>query len=310
MTKEAETVACSECFRDQGLRLDAERIGTEVSDACPNCGSVIGKKLSLDRLAALSYRFFVWGSLLRRDYGAAPLIQFNKHQKTSVLLPAWLQSDAQLIERTLGVGFFHYGPRLWMIGEVEPLKALQDEATCGLTVKRILAEYPGHLLRPGDSFYRIRKAPQTPEQEREYDSPPQGAAGSGRLDSSALLSHEEATEFESLDMAVHMLFLAGAHSYPVTRRIVGAVREAGFDGIVYPSYFSLLRLGIMPFETAYGLSRRRFPSVQQYEQEKSIPNIAIFGRPIEEKKLEIQCINRLILNRVEYGVHFGPVGFS
>jgi len=240
-----------------------------------------------------------------------------------------------------------------MIGEVEPLKALQDEATCGLTVKRILAEYPGHLLRPGDSFYRIRKAPQAPEQEREYDSPPQGAGGSGRLDSSALpvlygspdlqvcihecrvtaedelyvatltplrtmclldlsalLSHEEATEFESLDMAVHMLFLAGAHSYPVTRRIVGAVREAGFDGIVYPSYFSLLRLGIMPFETAYGLSRRRFPSAQQYEQEKSVPNFAIFGRPIEEKKLEIQCINRLILNRVEYGVHFGPVGFS
>jgi len=34
-----------------------------------------------------------------------------------------------------------------------------------------------------------------------------------------LLTHEGATEFESLDMAVHMLFLAGTHCYPTIRRI-------------------------------------------------------------------------------------------
>ena len=353
MTERPEPIACSECFRDQGLRLDAEFIGVEALAACPNCGSPTGRKLSLDRLATLVYRFFVWGSLLRCDYGAAPLIQFNEHQKTSVVLPDWLQPDARLIERILGVGFFHYGPRLWMIGEVEPLKALQDDASSGPVIERILAEYPGYLLRPEDHFYRIRNAPRAPEQAHEYDSPPQSATGNGRLDSdelpvmyaspdlqvcihecrvtaedelyvatlnplqtlrlldlSALLTHEEATEFESLDMAVHMLFLAGAHSYPASRKVSAAVREAGFDGLVYPSYFSLLRLGVMPFETAYGISRRRFPSVQQYEQAKSVPNLAIFGRPIEERKIELRCINKLILNRVEYAVHFGPVGFS
>lgn len=30
-------------------------------------------------------------------------------------------------EEAAQLGFFHYGPRLWMVGEVEPLKDLQDE---------------------------------------------------------------------------------------------------------------------------------------------------------------------------------------
>jgi hypothetical protein len=37
-------------------------------------------------------------------------------------MPSWLEVDIGLIERALCVGFFHYAPHLWMIGEVEPLK--------------------------------------------------------------------------------------------------------------------------------------------------------------------------------------------
>ncbi len=127
------------------------------------------------------------------------------------------------------------------------------------------------------------------------------------LDLSTLLKDEQGTEFESLDMAVHMLFLAGKHSYEITRAIATAASIAGFDGIIYPSYFSLLRLGVMPFETTYGISHRQIPHYQEYEQAKSIPNLAIFGRPIEQGILSVQCINRLIMNRVEYNFHFGPV---
>lgn len=344
---------CSHCFRDEGLRLDAERIGVSHSTACSNCGATIGRKLDVDRLAALAHRFFVWGSLQRCDYGAAPLIQFNEHQETSITVPSWLEPDIRLIERTLGVGFFHYGLHLWMIGEVEPLKALGDPASSPAIIERILQEYPDLVLRAEDTFYRIRKAPSTPDQPHEYDSHPVASAGKGRLDSpgfpvmyasadlqvcvhecrvtaeddlyvatltpvsslrlldlSALLTHEDATEFESLDMAVHMLFLAGAHSYPIARRISLAAHSAGFDGLVFPSYFSLLRLGVMPFETVYGVSRRRFPQLQDHEQAKIVPNLAIFGRPIEQSKIKLRCINKLILHQVEYGVHFGPVGFA
>ena len=63
------------------------------------------------------------------------------------------------------------------------------------------------------------------------------------LNLAALLREEHVTEFESLDMAVHMLFLAGNHAYAIIREIAQAAKKAGFNGLIYPSYFSLIRLG-------------------------------------------------------------------
>jgi hypothetical protein len=37
------------------------------------------------------------------------------------------------------------------------------------------------------------------------------------------------------EIAVHMLFLAGAHSYEISREIAVAANATGLDGIVYPS---------------------------------------------------------------------------
>jgi hypothetical protein len=344
-------VACSQCFSDRGLQFDAERIGREVPGACPNCGEDGFKKLPLAGLEALAHRFFVWGSLWRTRYGAAPLIQFNEHQKTSIDIAPWLASDVQLFERVLGVGFFHYGPRLWMVGEVEPLKALQSKKGRQVIIDRILAEYPTRTLQASEFFYRIRVNPSAADDPGQFDSPPPPLAGRGRLDSpghpvlygspdlevcvhecrvtaedevfvatltpttslrlldlSVLLKEEDVTEFESLDMSVHMLFLAGKHSYKITRAIADAARDAGFDGLVYPSYFSLLRLGQMPFQTVYGISHRRIPQLQEDEQAKSIPNLALFGRPVAEGKVAATCINKLVLSRVVYDFHFGPTG--
>ena len=130
------------------------------------------------------------------------------------------------------------------------------------------------------------------------------------LDLSVLLTHEDATEFERLDMALHMLFLAGPHSYPTIRKISLAAHSVGFDGLVYPSYFSMLRVGAMPFETVFGIASRRIPDLQDYERAKTVPNLTIFGRPIENKKVELRCFDKLILRRVRYDFHFGPVGFT
>jgi RES domain len=343
---------CSECFHDQGLRLDAEQIGVVDDFACPNCGSTVGSKLNRDLIVALAHRFFVWGTLRRFEYGAAPLVQFNQHQTTSSIKPSFLlEKDIRLIEQAIGIGFFYYGPRYWMFGEVRPLKSLQEISLRASVIDRIISEYPSILLSTEESFYRIRKAPRQPDDISEYDSPPFERAGTGRLDSqsfpvmygsqdlpvcvhecrvtaedelfvatisptrelklldlSALLLEEGVTEFDSLDMAVHMLFLAGKHSYDITRDIARAVHSAGYDGIVYPSYFSLLRTGSMPFETTYGISHRRISQLHEREKAKTIPNLALFGRPIEEHTVKVLCINKLIMSRVEYGFHFGPVG--
>src|SRR5690606_1280121 len=92
---------------------------------------------------------------------------------------------------------------------------------------------------------------------------------------------EDVTEFESLDMAIHMLFLARSHSYEICRAIALAAKDAGFDGLIYPSFFSLIRTGGHPFETAYGLSLRPFhPEKNKYAEAFTIQNLALFGRPL------------------------------
>jgi hypothetical protein len=117
------------------------------------------------------------------------------------------------------------------------------------------------------------------------------------------------TEFESLDLAVLMLFLASAKAYDTTRALALAVKNAGYDGLIYPSYFSVLRTGSVPFETVYGLSLRSLEGTEDYERSKIIGNIALFGRPVADESVEVANINRLTIRKVSYELGFGPVTF-
>lgn len=341
---------CSDCFHDEGLRLSSVRIGQRDMSKCPNCGSQRGMKLSRKAIAALARQFFVRGTIRRFEYGASPAVQFNKHRTTSIDVTPWLGPDLRLIERTLHVGFFYYGPRLWMAGEVEPLKALQKTESRGEVISRVLNEYPVRILNNDECFYRLRKAPANPGGFDQYDAPPIEMLGRGRFETAEfpilygsqdlevclhecraaaddelyiatlvplrelkllnladVLWEENVTEFESLDMALHMLFLAGPHSYEISREIASAAQKSGFDGLVYPSYFTLLRTGAMPFETISGVSHRKFAELHEHIRKNTISNLALFGRPIADGSVKVQCINRVILNKVEYKLSYGPL---
>jgi hypothetical protein len=350
---EVTSVACSDCFSDNGLQLDAKEIGREIVGRCPRCGSNLGKKLTSDKLDELAYRFFTWGSIHRFRYGASPSIKYNDQQLTSIELTDALKQDVKIFESILGIGFFYYGPRAWMYGEITPLVELQDPASRQNTIDRIIKEYPTVDITQNDSpFYRVRKAPKQPGKYDEYDSPPDQFVGKGRLDSTnlpalyaspdleicvhesrvtaedelyvatllptkslrflnlaALLKEEQTTtEFESLDLAVSMLFSAGSHAYEITRATGTAARKAGFDGIIYPSFFSSMRNGAMPFQAQiYGISNRRIPQFQEFEERLAVHNLAIFGRPIREGKVIIKGVNKLTLTQVKYNFLFGPV---
>src|SRR5258708_14235075 len=159
-------------------------------------------------------------------------------------------------------------------------------------------------ISPNDSFYRLRKDPAQPSDSKEYDSPPNPGKGRldspglavmygsqdlqicihecrvtaednlfvatlepsrelKLLDLTHLLDDKE-TEFESLHMAVHMLFLAGRHDYPIARDIALAAQKAGFDGLVHPSYFALLEIRARPFYAVLAISTRERPACVQH----------------------------------------------
>lgn len=348
--EELVAVACSRCFKNRGLILDAMQYGRESAGECPKCGQYDGFKLGRSSLAYLAERFFVDGSFHKAEFGGAPRIQFNSHNKTNIALDEVLLEDVSVFESILGVGFFDYGPRLWMLGDVTPLNELLNGSSRAMVIERIVTEYPTRVVGLDETFYRVRRSPAHLLDPREYDTPPAHISQDGRLSSeglpvlyasplidicvhecrytveddlyvaalnpkrelrlldlTVLLSEEDGiTEFESLDLAVHMLFLAGNNAYDAARAIARAARDKGFDGLVYPSYFSSHYHGERPFQTVYGISRRAFESARGYEQSLSVPNFALFGYPITDGMVEVDTINRLMIRRVAYELHHGP----
>lgn len=347
-----DNIICSNCFRDEGLRLNAIQIGYENNSQCNNCGSTEGLKLNHELIEELCYWFFVRGSITKEEYGGAPMIQCNKHHanKSDVEMPVELIKDLKLIEDIGGIAIFQYGARLWMLGEIEPLKELQDVSKRYRVIEKILENYPSKEITTSDYFYRIRVNPSKSYKIEEYDSAPNCHLGKNRLDSpqlpilygsqdldvcihecrvsveddifvgtlvpkkilklldlSELIEEDNITEFESLDLAIHFLFLAGKHSYDICRDIAIEASKRGFDGIIYPSYFSYFRTGNIPFETVYGVSIRKIASLKSYAKSQIIENLALFGRPVEEGKVDVKCINRAIINKINYGITFGPI---
>lgn len=345
-----EVLLCSNCFRDEGLRINAMMIGIEDNQECAICHSISGHKLTKALVRRLCYTFFVRGTIQKFEFGGCPLIQFNEQHfnKSEIDISPWLVNDVKLIEQAGEIGLFYYSPRFWMFGEVEPLKELQNAIERSKIIGNILTRYPVRELTEKEYFYRLRSNPLIAHDNAEYDTAPDNYLGKGRfddigfpvlygspdlelcvhecrvtvednlfvgklvpsqllkvLDLSALIE-EDVTEFESLDMAIHFLFLAGKHSYSICREIAIKAKEMGFDGIIYPSYFSYIRTGAIPFDTILGISIRRFPQLKDYAKAQSIPNLALFGRPILENKVNVECINKLNINKVSYDISFGP----
>jgi len=344
-------VLCSDCFNDEGLRLDAFEIGIEDQSICRNCSSRSGRKLTKQIVRELCYRFFVRGTIEKFEFGGFPLVQMNEERfgDSEAQFSPWLSNDVKLIEQVGEIGLFYYSPRFWMFGEIEPLKNLQNDSTFEEILRRILELYPKHLLSEEHSFYRVRVNPSSPHEFNEFDTPPTGVGGLSRLNVNgeavlyaspdlelslhecrvtvedniyvaklvpitplkmlnltALVLEEGVDEFSSIDLAMHFLFLAGKHSYPICSRIAQSIKKEGYDGIIYPSYFSFIRTGATPFETINGMSVRHLAPLKDYAESQGVPNVALFGWPIKEGKVKVHSINKVLINSIKYGLTFGP----
>lgn len=315
---------CSNCFKSEGLILTSIKYGKSSNSICKNCGYKDSYELNKDSLLEIAHEYFVNGSFYNTEYGGSPLIKYNEHNETDVSFGKYLKDDIKIFEQNLGIGFFHYGPRLFMLGEVEPLELLQNDNEADTVLNEIVDKFPTIVLGKKDFFYRLRKNPTSPHIVTEYDSPPIEYQGDGRLDSKdisvlygsenieicfhecrvSLIDElylakmvplkklkilnlnaeirENKTEFESLQLSIHFIFRAESHSYDICRKIAKYVFNLGFDGIIFPSYFSRVK-------------------------NETIPNIALFGKPIKNNAVKVESIDRVIVNKVDYGFTFGPL---
>ncbi|WP_282116989.1 RES family NAD+ phosphorylase [Cellulophaga baltica] len=320
MTKEI----CSKCFNSEGLKLMSLNYGKNIKLKCKNCGELEGLLISKTSLEELAHKYFIEGTYYNTEYGGSPLIQYNEYQKTDVDFGKYLNGDIKIFEDSLKIGFFYYAPRLFMLGEIEPLKKLENTEESISVLNEIIEKFPTVILTTKDYFYRLRTNPEFPHLESEYDSPPIQFSGTGRLDNKDFnvfygsknieicfhecrvsiidntyiaklrpiknlkllnlnsIINETNTEFESLGLSIHFIFRAENHSYEICRRIARFVFDNGFDGIIFPSYFSKVK-------------------------GETIPNIALFGKPITDNKINVESIDRALINTVKYDYSFGPL---
>ncbi len=318
-----KVILCSNCFKDRGLAYEARKLGEESNERCPECRSSTGFKLSEAAVEDLTRNFFIYGSYLKTTYGGASLLKWGNGD---VKFPDWLACDVRLLERKTGLGFRYNGPRTFQIGEVYPLDELNNAETRDRAADEVVRLFPRRQLKKGETFYRLRKGIELGKQSSplQFDSPPDERLGDGRLDTdgfpvlygsqdleicvhecrvtkadechigvlessttvdlldlSASIEDPGATPFESLSLAIHFVFAAESHSYQITRAIAKAAKRANLQGVIFPSYFSSLRGA-------------------------TIENIAVFGRPVEDGRLNVVCINRLLLQSAKYDVALGP----
>jgi RES domain len=149
-------LCCSDCFRNEGLRLEATSLGVRVASICPNCGLASGRKLNRNHLLKLISRFFVQATVPHGIGGYAPILQYNPdRQSDDVQFDSETASDWALVKRLVGGSLFHYGPPLWRIGftdHYEEPNVISDD-----TIDKIVKMLSIKTLPKGFKTFRIRK---------------------------------------------------------------------------------------------------------------------------------------------------------
>jgi hypothetical protein len=116
-----KVLLCSNCFVNEGLRRETQKVGTVDGCTCPNCGSVDGSKVDLEALNAAVDRFFVLGT--KPSIYSVPVI--IKQRPDYPLSPGWdndldldkaTQRDYEVIKKASGIGLMLHGPRLSRLG--------------------------------------------------------------------------------------------------------------------------------------------------------------------------------------------------
>jgi hypothetical protein len=115
--------------------------------------------------------------------------------------PDWLQADARLIEEKLGMAIDYYGPPTWRVGEIEPLKALEDAGTQRAAAHDAVGRFPHRILAAGKDILHRKGVEFSKETEAsQYDAPPSGVAGrrSGQVDSGGEHRHSRPPPSQSI----------------------------------------------------------------------------------------------------------------
>lgn len=325
-----DIVMCSECFQDKGLKYEACQVGFDDDSMCPVCGNTNGTKLTNEQIQSLCNRFFISGTYEKTEFGGASVLNVSEGGRydSDISVGEGLKNDISLLYDKLGIGVFYSAPQMWRIGLISWLEDLtgKNKRKREKAIKKIVSRVHSIEIGTDSVFYRMRtNLTDGILEAKTFDAPPTQHASAGRLNEEGVsilygafdietCIHEcrasindtlyvaaikplmklklldftdvcgdpdETTPFEMLSIAISFLFTANNNAYAIIQALADQARGMGYDGVIYPSFFNQIR-------------------------EKEYKNIALFGRPVEEGKVRVECVNRLVLNSAQYSFVLGP----
>lgn len=319
---------CSNCFHNEGLRLEAEKVGEESEEVCPHCKIQLWSKDQAGRMCAIADAklFHAWLGA-SGHWGWAPVYWWiDDVRRDDTAFDQTLLDDYSLIKSDLGICVFHYGPALWRLGLTTQYDELQG-ADPSPTLKYIVESGTERLIAPGSKIYRVRLNPSTVSARGAFDTPPLSLKKDpGRFDDVGVPVFYGAFDIET---CLHECRVA------LIDEVVLATFEASrplrilnlFDAIAEPKPSDPWNsVGILMDKLCNSSTReyKKCRTIAQavlkagYEgilvksyysqvKDKPLPNILLFGFPEAEQKIKLHSLNRIKLNKVEYAFTLGPV---
>jgi hypothetical protein len=331
---------CSDCFRNEGLRLEAEKVGLKDSKPCPECGKTTGAKLDEEKLGDLVDRFFKEGSRTWED--RTPRFRSNyTHSPVPLDFDQWLDEDGKKIQEEHDLARFRASARrLGHTALYKEIKAVIEDRTATVALatrleapfSKIFGTANSSLVYRGTKLYRVRTDPPSVTKPTDFDSPPDSIRREpGRFDRLGFPVFYGAFDVDTClyERGVQ----AGQEIVLATLKAVRDIPVLDLDMVVGPPSFSPPDKGLI--DMAYYLKARLSSKEKEdYEvlrhfaeflrsqdqsgiqygsfyrevsKNKSAMNIAIFGFPIAEGMLELLSVNRIRLSTVSFDYYLGPL---
>lgn len=322
-------MVCSNCFKNEGLRLTAKTLGSVSDKVCDNCKTTDGTKLSDEQLLELMQQFFSHGSVPQNIGGYAPVYKISDNKEMeSVDFEEPLKSDYEFLKGKTNQVVFHYGPPLWRLGLTEQYNALEggkEEIETALAdIKSACSEI---VLPINTKLYRLRINANDLLNPKSYDSPPKELKKTNtRFDTTEIDIFYSSSDLET---CLHETRVTVADE--ITLATFKTIKElkllniadsfhekkdaTEFEMIGILMYklcttneeeYEKCRL-ISEFIKKNGYDGFKFLSYYTNIKDEPLNNIALFGFPLKEEKVKLESLNRVKLERVNYSFSFGPV---
>lgn len=180
-------VFCSDCFRNEGLRIEAEKLGQQQESPCPACSSTSGKKIDEGLLWELCCRFFDYGSRSLYQppvYRIIPPSLGSHFKGCEAKFDASLNDDTARIKQSADIGLRYNAPNIrrmgitsvyheiWTILDSDTLTDNAKAEKLANPFARIRDCCGSFTLLSGRKIYRIRINPDGVSQATAFDTTP------------------------------------------------------------------------------------------------------------------------------------------